>query len=307
MWLDSTGMKKKNKSTAFTFGCFGSDASKVEVLQSCNGLILCGIRTDPADKIYVYNPSNNVFKMLPPILNMKYNRQLDKIRLAFDPTKSPHYKVLHAQQIGYDPIRRRPYWFQTRIYSSETSCWRSCSIKYPTQWFSGYFYKGVYWNDAIHWLDHWNRVRHFKLDVEHPPDTTTQIPITLHWNNYKELFESCGCLLFASYAGDYHPKCMEIYEMRNGYTGWSLRYIVNYEESSLAAFLKMQKMSSVKFSFKFLFIVVGEREEESFVVMEVCRKIVKYNLLLKSLHTLCDMDIHYLTDTFSFIASFASV
>nr|XP_043635977.1 F-box protein At5g07610-like [Erigeron canadensis] len=71
--------------------------SNVEVLQSCNGLVLCVIRTNPG-KIYIYNPSINTYKMLPPLY--ADGLKSDHMRLAYDPTKSPHYKIMVVQEIA---------------------------------------------------------------------------------------------------------------------------------------------------------------------------------------------------------------
>lgn len=92
--------KKSVLSTTFTSG---SKLHNVNILQSCNGLLLCcGGRKNRNDKFYVYNPSINLIKMLPrsPI------RYVSASRIAFDPTKSPHYKVIqtvlmHGHDVGF--------------------------------------------------------------------------------------------------------------------------------------------------------------------------------------------------------------
>nr|GEV07228.1 hypothetical protein [Tanacetum cinerariifolium] len=72
------------------------EADKVKILQSYNGLILCtGSRRHAFD--YVYNPSTNLFKILsePDHANDDSNFYgCAGLRLAFDPTKSPYYKVV---------------------------------------------------------------------------------------------------------------------------------------------------------------------------------------------------------------------
>nr|GEX66785.1 hypothetical protein [Tanacetum cinerariifolium] len=57
------------------------------IFQSCNGLLLCCIRTD---KLYVCNQTIKLFKMLP------LNSPVRNVKIACDPTKSPHYKVIHS-------------------------------------------------------------------------------------------------------------------------------------------------------------------------------------------------------------------
>nr|XP_043634628.1 F-box protein At5g07610-like [Erigeron canadensis] len=293
---------KLKKTSASPFVCFGSNASNVEVLQSCNGLVLCLMRSSATDKIYVYNPSINVFKMLPQVQRLTLEGFLDKYRLAFDPTKSPHYKVLRIRVKVTRPQNLFPTW----IYSSETGCWRIGNTFHSSR-FRGHFDNGVYWNDAINWINDRNRVMHFKLDVEHRVIITrTQLPETLHRKIHPKLFESRGCLLLAASDAYPHPKRLKIYERMNEYS-WSVRYIIKYEDC-IEASLKTWKMSTVGFHFNVLFMVVGEREEESFVVMDLLGMVVKYNLLSKTLHVLYGIHTNLTPiSAFPFIASFAGV
>ncbi|GJY60881.1 retrovirus-related pol polyprotein from transposon TNT 1-94 [Tanacetum coccineum] len=80
------------------------EADKVKILQSCNGLLLCtGSRRHAFD--YVYNPSTNLLKILsePDYANDDSNFYgCAGLRLAFDPTKSPYYKVVRARRKLFD-------------------------------------------------------------------------------------------------------------------------------------------------------------------------------------------------------------
>nr|GEX15556.1 hypothetical protein [Tanacetum cinerariifolium] len=80
---------------------FGSaeEVDHVRILQSGNGLLLCSGSAWPVF-YYVYNTSINLFKMLP---QPNYYLRDDScvfssgvFRLAFDPRKSSHYKVVQA-------------------------------------------------------------------------------------------------------------------------------------------------------------------------------------------------------------------
>ncbi|GKB38257.1 receptor-like serine/threonine-protein kinase SD1-8 [Tanacetum coccineum] len=89
--------RKYTIENSFTLGSI-EEADKVKILQSCNGLLLCiGVRRHAFD--YVYNPSTNLFKILP---KPDYTNDDSNfygcagLRLAFDPTKSPYYKVVRA-------------------------------------------------------------------------------------------------------------------------------------------------------------------------------------------------------------------
>ncbi|GKB29949.1 hypothetical protein Tco_0869350 [Tanacetum coccineum] len=86
--------RKYTIKNSFTLGST-EEADKVTILQSCNGLLLCtGSRRHAFN--YVYNPSTNLLKILsePDYVNVDSNVYgCAGLRLAFDPTKSPYYKV----------------------------------------------------------------------------------------------------------------------------------------------------------------------------------------------------------------------
>ena len=68
------------------------------------------------------------------------------MKMAFDPTKSPHYKVVYASSISDEDDD--PVLIQIQTYSSETGNWDFvCSDTFPSKCFPG-FNMGIYWNDA---------------------------------------------------------------------------------------------------------------------------------------------------------------
>ncbi|GKA53577.1 hypothetical protein Tco_0746892 [Tanacetum coccineum] len=81
---------------SFTLG-FTEEADNVKILQSCNGLLLCG-------------------GLGMPVLITVGSR------ITFDPTKSPHYKLVDAGRSFCD--------IDIQIYSSETSKWSLCSDRF---------------------------------------------------------------------------------------------------------------------------------------------------------------------------------
>ncbi|GJX56485.1 hypothetical protein Tco_0286382, partial [Tanacetum coccineum] len=89
--------KKYTIKNSFTLGAT-EEADKVKILQACNRLLLCtGSWRHAFD--YVYNPSINLLKILPEpdYANVDSNVYGGAgLRLAFDPTKSPYYKVVRA-------------------------------------------------------------------------------------------------------------------------------------------------------------------------------------------------------------------
>nr|GFA06705.1 hypothetical protein [Tanacetum cinerariifolium] len=68
--------------------------------------------------------------------------------MAFDPTISPHYKIIQVPDIGS----------QTITYLSETDTWSVSGDTNRVIEFEG-FEEGVYWNDAIHWLNPYDKFK----------------------------------------------------------------------------------------------------------------------------------------------------
>ncbi|GJZ21588.1 hypothetical protein Tco_0558627 [Tanacetum coccineum] len=242
---------------------------RVEIVQSCNGLLLCCI---DSEKFYVYNPTIKLGRML-------LHWSTTSMRLAFDPTKSPHFKVIH------------------------TALWDKDDDNNNNGRELG-FNKGIYWNGAIHWLntnilDNWI---HYKLDTMngHPALTTIQLPETLDKKSHIQfkLFESRGCLLLLG--KDYaHSQQLNIYEMRNGYSEWLVKYVVNLDDimKPIPDFWQIPKGVWC--------IVLGEREEDSFMIIELLRKVVQYHPVSKTVRTLSGLKPNF--DSFQYIPSFAEV
>ncbi|GKC76638.1 hypothetical protein Tco_1127412, partial [Tanacetum coccineum] len=218
----------------------------VKIVQSCNGLLLCTGPGWPACN-YVYNPSTNLFKMLPPPDYSHVDSPFYTsagLRMAFDPTKSLNYKVVH--------VGRTSSHIDIQTYCSETGNWKLCR-----DWFNffsfDHFDSAIYWNGALHWLETEDiqdgYLKHYKLNIEdhdHPILTTIQIYQGLHrvrnffeplCNNLRvcitiqipqtlhvegKLFESRGCLLavLRDYIGS---REFTIYEMRKRCSVWSVR------------------------------------------------------------------------------------
>nr|GEW35825.1 hypothetical protein [Tanacetum cinerariifolium] len=105
---------------SFTLGST-KKADNVKILQSCNGLLLCSGSGMPVFD-YVYNPSTNQYKKLPyldcSLDNSPYYSSVG-LRIAFDPTKSSHYKLVDAGLTFCD--------IDIQIYSSETGKWSLCN------------------------------------------------------------------------------------------------------------------------------------------------------------------------------------
>ncbi|GJR20676.1 hypothetical protein Tco_0969203 [Tanacetum coccineum] len=289
--------------------CATLAGSIYKILQSCNGLLLCCTRI-PSDDYYVYNPSiNNMFKLLPQCdKNLAlYLGGGGQMRMAYDPTKSPHYKVFHAELFHNQPGS----FIQIQTYSSQTGNWSAYAARlYPPACFC-YFYKGIYWNNAIHWLNcpDGQTILHYKLDVDHQVLTNIQTRVTLDDDKVDsdcQLFESRGFLLFVTLFDTDHVPKLNIYGMRNEDSVWSVKYIVNLDEVRI--FPKIWSVAtSFWASFGVLSIILGEREDDSFLVMVLYDKVVRYNFVSQTVSTLCDFVSYAPPESFQLIASFARV
>ncbi|GJX79032.1 F-box protein-like protein isoform X1 [Tanacetum coccineum] len=150
---------------AFKFGSKEEVGSNALVKQSCNGLLLCYV--SPDHKYYVYNPTVKMFNMIPQPCKSNVNPRFRcHMIMGFDPTKSPHYKVVYATSIGDnddDDDDDVVVSIQIQTYSSETRSWSAVSSDPLSGRCFSCFEYGIYWNDAIHWLSGmWAFFRHLK-------------------------------------------------------------------------------------------------------------------------------------------------
>ncbi|KAK6130029.1 hypothetical protein DH2020_036215 [Rehmannia glutinosa] len=128
------------------------DSSGIRILQSCNGLMLC--RSDRASKnhrkYYICNPTTKEYSTLPRLVGRGgFSRTIRGLNLAFDPSKSPYYKVVCVRELGL--CRAKEHQYQFEVYSSDTDggIWRKCGEPFTAQ---VNFKHGVCWNGAIHWI-----------------------------------------------------------------------------------------------------------------------------------------------------------
>ncbi|GJS31690.1 hypothetical protein Tco_0492310 [Tanacetum coccineum] len=311
--------RKYTIENSFTLGST-EEADKAKILQACNGLLLCtGARRRAFD--YVYNPSTNMLKILPEpdYANVDSNYRCAGLMLAFDPTKSPYYKVMRARHTCSDIF--------IQIYCSEKGNWSLCNERF-NYFFFLHFDSAMYWNNALHWLETENsQLTHYKLNIEYPdhpiitiiqiPQSlqqgrnffksygnilpmiiTIQIPHILHLEG--KLFDSRGCLLLVR-RDDFGSSEFTIYEMMKGSSVWSVRYHVDTDDF-MTPLPEGWSIRSTVWS-----IVLGEREDDSFLVINLSGKVVEYNLISKNLRDMYDMGSNQVTDDYhdGFIPPFA--
>ncbi|GJZ86009.1 hypothetical protein Tco_0657619 [Tanacetum coccineum] len=106
---------------------------------------------------------------------------------------------------------------------------------------------------------------------------------------YGKKFESCGCLLLVC-KDDIGFTEFTIYEMMKGYSVWSVRYLVNIKQLMNL----LPKGWSIQISV--WSICLGEGEEDAFVVINLSKKVVKYNLISKTNIEIFDIGSNQMDD-----------
>ncbi|GKE42428.1 hypothetical protein Tco_1469712 [Tanacetum coccineum] len=145
------------------------------------------------------------------------------------------------------------------------------------------------------------------INVEHQALTTikTLVPLDNKVPSTYDpmLFESRGCLLLLISCDDQcgYSRLINVYEMTNGLFGWSIKYSVNLDDIT-GPFPKDWSIYSRVRS-----IVLGESEEDSFMLIEHFGKLVQYKPVLKTSRELCELGLVGSTSAiFHFTASFTS-
>ncbi|MFS8027557.1 putative F-box domain-containing protein [Helianthus anomalus] len=264
------------------FSSLGSyfDRPRVRIVQSCNGLLLCSTHGPKGSKAapmyYVFNPTTKQLALIPPIhKSLKVRKTIRFMGLAYHQKDCPHYKVVCVRRL--EPDRDL---FQIQIYSSDTREWK---ISIETVYVRSHvFQQGVYWNGAVYWVTEYPRYLYFKLDVEKlqmiPLPRSSQILLKAYFG------ESRGRLHLIAYKNhqDYSLR-LNVYEMFSGHSSWFVKYQVDLNALP-GAFPDIISRYGFSYDFKVIDVVRGEEEEEedTFVVLKIREKIIKYNVHDKS-------------------------
>ncbi|GJV68423.1 receptor-like serine/threonine-protein kinase SD1-8 [Tanacetum coccineum] len=291
--------RKSAMDNSFTIGS-NKETYHVNILQSCNGLLLYSGWGSPAF-YYIYNPSSNLFKRLP------------------QPENSHDVSILHAigvLRMAFDPIKSRNW----NLCKDRVSYYNFC-----------HFATSIYWNDAFHWLETKDRqlsLYKFHIDDhEHTIITTSENPNGLHHGSnflqsfggregshdlmfiqidipailhqQRRLFESRGCLHLVS-RDDIDSIEFTIYEMVKGCHVWTVRYVVNTDEFMTLLPDRWSIWSTV-WSIDF-----AERVEDSFLVINISRKVVKYNIISKIINQIFDIGSNEMDDEYWYERIFKS-
>ncbi|KAL4557172.1 hypothetical protein LXL04_035344 [Taraxacum kok-saghyz] len=283
---------------------FYPDLCGIRIVQSCNGLLLCCSKRghERARKYYVFNPTTKQFALIPSVPGgMDVRKTIRFMGLAFHQTDCAHYKVICIHVVKPDDL------FKIQVYSSDTGKW-----KISDQSFSAPYYTplrcGVFVNQAIYWAPSSANPCYFKIDTQELQSLPLPVPVA-SFGGYQggalPLYfgESRGHLHLVERANrsDNSHLQLNVYEMLNDHSGWFLKYRVELDEF-VNAYPEMinsyQDPSSPRYyEFEVFDVVRGKEDDETFVVIKVPGKIIRYNIVDKSFKRLFDLinvhDISY--------------
>ncbi|GJN05398.1 hypothetical protein PR202_ga23019 [Eleusine coracana subsp. coracana] len=173
---------------------------------SCNGLLLLWCRSIH----YVCNP---LTKKLVPIVQSREASPSLWVSLAFDPSKSRHYKIIALADM-----------YSIHVYSSETRSWRmAIHSDQSAGLFQGhYLFHGVFWNGSVVWIVAHSLVR-FIIEEEHV--ATKPMPSRKKDWICAYIGESGGHLQMIGYTKkDQITACFDVLEMQENKSEWSVLY-----------------------------------------------------------------------------------
>ncbi|KAL5555059.1 hypothetical protein UlMin_037295 [Ulmus minor] len=261
---------------------FLDQPSKIKIVQSCNGLLLAASLEYP--KTYVYNPTTNKYKVVPRL--KLPSSHVFGFSLAFDPSKSPHYKVVCVWKC-YQIVGNC---YQIGVYSSKIGEWRLCGDRFYAH-HSTVFEGGVFWNGAIHWTSAAkSSLLYFNVEEEKLSQMSLPpLPEDRLDDNLLRYFgESRGHLHLINQTCNRTTLELDVYEMEMDYSGWFVKFRIDC--SGFPEVIPSDPMAYGRYFFCIHCIVRGDVDEESYAVIQIPDKVIRYNFKTKAFHKLCDIE-----------------
>ncbi|XP_058208991.1 F-box protein At5g07610-like [Rhododendron vialii] len=256
---------------SFLRDAISGDYSKVS--HSSNGLFLC--RNGNTNYSYIVcNLTTQKFIPLPKpsFTSSGYLSCMEEPYLIFDPTKSPHYKVvlvnsshlLNASQLA--------------IYTSEFASWKNVSLEPRID----NFRRGVIWNGGIIWRS-CSRCEHiyYQLDVDTEKLTVTRVPPDPNLSTCVIYFGECGGRLLLIQLPINDAMEFKVFEMDRDDFRWIVRYRVDL--TSLILPNRSRCVISV------ISVVRGANENDLEVVFYNRGKVYSCNLEYRTMKVLCEL------------------
>ncbi|WOH11264.1 hypothetical protein DCAR_0830745 [Daucus carota subsp. sativus] len=253
--------------------------SKIRIVHSCGGLLLCssGPLCTSLSEIteYIYNPTTNHLRTLPKHWPLHYGSAL-----AFDPSKSPHYKVLIC---GSPPDLSTDHG-QFQIYSSKTGSWRASGHPFNLTCKADKlaWRNSVFFNGCIHWISNLEYgCSYFNLDEERL-HTMPRPPVGQDFfvgvsQNHLHVIEACP-----------RDNSVQVYDMKYDYSGWLVKYKVDLSPVC-QVFPEMYGNCSLV---KVLSLVRRENfKDDSFLVFKIPGKVIRYNIVDRTFKAIWDIPV----------------
>ncbi|PIN09710.1 hypothetical protein CDL12_17704 [Handroanthus impetiginosus] len=276
----------------FTKLMFPGEPFPFLIQHSCNGLLLCccsGNYEERLNSCYVYNPTTKCFNKLPtPGIVCEVPKIVFGVNLAFDHAKFPHYKVVCVRESEVSPAL-----LQIEIYSAESGAWRVSGEPFGDwDWFT--FEHGVYWNGSVHWISHRSHeLLYFNVDKECFGKMILPAMVVCYFG------ESCDHMHIIE--SSITKIAFNVYEIKRDYSECFVKYHVDLTTVA-AAFPDMTYMNPFinRTCYKsYVFSLIRREEEGSFLVLQVSRKAIQFNLHCNTFEEICDLE-DYLKDDYKF-------
>ncbi|KAJ0439593.1 putative F-box domain-containing protein [Helianthus annuus] len=241
------------------------DRPGVEIVQSCNGLLLCVTRPkghNGACKYYVFNPTTKQLALIPPV--PRDCSAICFMGLAFHQTDCVRYKVICVLFVGPHVDS-----YQIQVYSSDTKEWKisieSFSASLPI------IRHVVYWNGAVYWASFCDNRNYWYFKIDDQQLHTLPLPLGLIPSKVVTKYLGESRVAYKKFQGGMLR--LKVYEMLSDHSGWFVKY-----QLQLNAISKY----GPHYALQVMDVVRGEEEEDTFLVLKTLDKIITYNVLEKS-------------------------
>ncbi|OMO52199.1 F-box protein [Corchorus olitorius] len=197
------------------------------------------------------------------------------------------------------------------IYSSKTGSWKPSGSPFAKT--INVLSNGVFWNGAIHWVSHPRRQDSACFDVEEEKFREIPMPTFRGDSRFRHYGESGGHFYLMEVIPDSDTLVYDLYEMERDYSGWFLKYKVDFHPIAAAVPEMFCDSDIYPYLYSILGIVQEESDDDSFLVLYVPDKAIRYNFKDGSFTMLHDFgprvgDVDYFDACdLQFIESFASV
>ncbi|XVF56765.1 hypothetical protein PTKIN_Ptkin06aG0146000 [Pterospermum kingtungense] len=259
--------------------------SDVKILQSCNGLLLC--ESSRRSLYLICNPTTKSFRRLYPPSDSYYNF-LSKfyVSLAFDPLKSPYYKIIRIWESSQEPSK-----FNLDLYRSKTGSWDLSIITFDIDEDESIELEhGVFCNGRINWCGYGNESFYFDVENECLETMPMTLPTRMDAPEECRYFgESRGVLYLAvTYC---KAVCLEfdVFEMATDYSQWNWKKRLNLGDA-VKVFPELE-LGCVEYfpGFSGVCFIRFEKEEEPKVVVWADGKIICFDFKEGSWKKLYDL------------------